>query len=307
VASLKSRQYESLTAYLFLVPTFVFLVVFVFYPVVDTIRNSFFEWSLLSIREKVFVGFTQYFEWFKDPVAPIIFRNIGFIFLSKAIAQVLVGLVIASFLQRIKLKIARIFRVIFFLPVVLSSIAVGMLWAFIFSPDVGLIPLVFQKLHFSRLAVGWLGDFDLALLAVIIVDFWKAVPIPMILTLAAMQNIPEELYEAARMDGGNHRQLFAHITLPLLQRMIGICVVLASIDTIKIFDIIESMTRGGPGHSTQSFATYMYFTAFREYDLGRGSVVGVIVFLLCFVVTFIEMRIFYQETTSGSQALRGAG
>jgi len=273
-----------------------FLVAFVFYPVVSTVKNSFYDWRLLSINEQTFVGIKNYLELFKDPVFTIILRNLSAIFAAKVILQVLVGLGFAAVLDNILSKSARIFRVIFFLPVVLPPIAVGMVWSFIFSPDIGFIPLFFKIIGVNKLAIGWLGDFDLALYGVIIVDFWKMVPIPMILLLAAMQGIPGQLYEAGRLDGANRWQLFIHITMPLLQKMVGICVILASVDTIKLFDIVESMTRGGPGHSTQTFATYMYFTAFREYRLGSGCTIGVIVFVLCFLITLIELRIFQKET-----------
>jgi len=287
---------ENVIAYIFLIPTFAFLVVFVFYPVISTVRNSFYEWSLLSIHEQTFVGIKQYLGLFNDPVFPKILRNIGTIFAVKVIVQVLVGLGLAAILQSIMPKSARIFRVIFFLPIVLTPIAVGMLWSFIFAPDIGLIPLFFQMIGVKKLATGWLGDFDLALYGVIIVDSWEKIPLPMILLLAAMQSIPEELYEAGKIDGANRWHLFRYITLPLLRRMLGISIVLASVDTIKLFDIVESMTRGGPGHSTQTFATYMYFIAFREYRLGRGCAIGMIVFVLCFLLTLIELRAFYKET-----------
>ncbi len=288
------QKKEALWGYLFLTPAIVLLVVFVVYATIVGIGRSFYEWNFLSLRKWEYTGTDNYVRLLNDGVFLLTLKNLLFILIGKIVIQGGGGLLIANILHGLR-QFKRILRTIYFMPAVVAPVAVGMIWSYIFEADVGLVSRAFAGIGIDSLAVPWLGDTTLSLVAVILVDSWQWVSLPMVLFLAGMQAIPDELYEAAKIDGADSFQLFRHITIPGLRVMISIVVILVSINAIKLFDLIRAMTRGGPYHHTETPATWLVQVGLEQYDLGYACAVATVVVILCLLVTLLEIRLLERE------------
>jgi ABC-type sugar transport system permease subunit len=288
------QKREAVWGYLFLTPALVFLIVFMLYATLVGIQRSFTDWNLLSLRNYSFVGIDNYLRLVNDEVFLRTLKNLFFILLGKIVIQVGGGLLIANILHTLRL-FKRLLRMIYFMPAVVAPVAVGLAWSYLFEGDLGLVTRAFAALGIDRLAVPWLSDPTLSLVAVIMVDSWQWVSLPMVLFLAGLQAIPDELYEAAKIDGANSMQLFRHITIPGLWAVTTVVIILVSINGIKMFDLIRAMTRGGPYHRTETPATWLFQIGLERNDLGYACAIATVVVAICFLVTVMELRILERE------------
>jgi raffinose/stachyose/melibiose transport system permease protein len=182
-----------------------------------------------------------------------------------------------------------IFRTIFFLPFVLSEVITGLVWSFIYFPNGGLVNTISATL-FNADAVAWLAEPSLVLYAVFVVITWKYFGYHMVLYLAGLQNIPQELNEAARVDGASGEQILRFITLPLLGSTIRLTLFLAILGSFQIFDLVWVMTNGGPVNASETMATYLFRFGFQRFQLGYGSAVAMVMFVLCFAFSLFYQR-----------------
>ena len=273
---------------LFMAPAFVLYGVFFIWPFARTLYYSLFEWNGFS--DPRFVGLDNYAELTRDE---LFLRGVGRAALWAALAVLLkVGsaLVLAAML-RVPMPGSRLFTTAFFVPVVISSAAISLLFTLIYDLDVGLLNALLRAVGLASWTRSWLGDENTALLAVIAVPVWHTIGYFLVILLAAMHGVPKELYESAELDGAGRWMVFSRITVPMIWTTLQVCIVLAITAAFKSFDYVFVMTRGGPGTSTQVPATYMYETIFIGLKFGYGTAIATAIFLIGLVTTVAFRRL----------------
>lgn len=207
------------------------------------------------------------------------------------------GLILALIMDK-NFKGRNFFRAVFYLPSVLSALVVGYAWSFILNPTMGALNILFQKLGLNFLMQDWLGDARIALFSIIFVVVWQYAGYSMVIYIAGLQNISLDLYEASNIDGVNAWQRFRYITFPLLAPAVTINILLTMISTLKTFDHIFVMTKGGPGYATEVISTLLYREAFTNNNMGYGSAISVILFILITSVSLVTLKYLRRRETT---------
>jgi raffinose/stachyose/melibiose transport system permease protein len=283
---------DKLIIFLFLLPAIILFLLFVIYPILQSIYYSLFNWKGFGPAVD-FVGLDNFKNILQDKVFLIALRNglliIGFsLFLQLPLSLMLAVLVGRDLPGRV------FFRVIFFMPYVLSEVIAALMWLFILNPDPerGFVNAVVVLL--GGKAIPWLGDPKIVMLAIFAALTWKYFGYHMLLFMTGLQNIPTEIEEAGRIDGANTFQNFFYITLPLLSSTIRTSVYLSVLGSIQQFILVWIMTKGGPVNASETLATYMYRFGFVRFQLGYGSAVAIYMFLLCLIFSLIYQRLTRQ-------------
>jgi len=278
--------------YLYLLPTFLLLSIFVFYPIVINIYNGFFEFGLLS-SSKLFVGMENYIELFKDAIfRTSVTNNILYVIFS-FIFQVLGGLVIAAILEDVFFRrVSVLLRTVYFIPVLISMSVIGILFTHIYNPDSGLLNDFLDLIGLESFTRGWLGDTSTSIFAVIAVSQWQSVGYGAMLYILALQKIPNELYEAATIDGAGRIKRFLHITVPQAKEMMFVMSVYTITGSFLVFNEVYVLTQGGPSNSSQVMSTYLYHKAFVDGEFGYGSAIANIMLILTLIFYFIQSKVF---------------
>jgi len=277
---LKALWYRWWHPWIFLIPTLIGLFVFRIGPIAFAFFMSFTDWNIMSHPR--WVGLANYRELFQSDYFKEILAN-TFEFSAIYVSGVMVsGLILALLVNR-KLRGVRIFRTMYFTPVVTSAVAVGIVWSWMLSPRYGIFNFVLEKLLGFE-PPSWLGDEIWALPTVAFVQVWKMAGYYMIIFLAGLQHIPKHLYEAAKIDGASPWQSFWKITLPLLSPTTFFAFTIAIIDSFRNFEIIYTMTQGGPQYATTTLVYSVYVNAFVFYRMGYASAVA---FVLLAIVAFL--------------------
>jgi multiple sugar transport system permease protein len=284
------RRNQWKIAVLFLLPYLVIFSVFRFIPSVGGLLVSFFKWSLGGNPQ--FIGVDNYVNLAQDSSFYVAIKNTLAFFVLTVPVLVVASLLLAMLLNQ-KLAGRKVMRTISIIPYVLIPSIVGIMWNWIYDNNFGLLNYYIKKLGGSP--VFWLTDERFALVAVSIVVVWTYIGYDMILFLAGLQGIPKETYEAAEVDGASRRQVFWHITLPLLKPVTMMVSTLTLVNVVQLFDQIYVMTNGGPGTSTLTMVQYMYTSAFTNYELGYGSAIEVVILLLLMVLITVQNRIGNRE------------
>jgi raffinose/stachyose/melibiose transport system permease protein len=279
----------TLTPYLFLAPALIIYVGFLVYPMLVSLYTSFFDWDGMS-ADMTFVGFKNYVAiFFEDEVARIALVNNIVWTLGCLLVPTSIGLLLALGLNR-GLKGTVVLRTLFYAPAVLPLVAVGLIWGWMYNPNFGAINVILKSIGLGQFAGAWLSGFDTAMPSAFITYAWASVGFPMILYLAGLQSISREYYEAARIDGVSAFQQFRHVTLPGLGESHVIVLSLAVIGGFKVFDLIYTMTYGGPGRVTQVLGTWMYFQAFQYYHAGYGAALAWLIAAIILVIAIPYIR-----------------
>lgn len=271
-----------------LLPALLIYLVFAIYPILQSFYYSFMEWDGFS--DMTFVGWSNFAELFQDPLFWNSAKNNIYVVLASVLGQVPIALFIALLLNR-KLKGSKIFRTIGFMPVVLSTVVISLTWSLIYNSQDGLINELLRTFGLGFLAQNWLGDTQWSMIAVCITVVWQFVGLYLIIFLAALQNVPEEVLEAARMDGANEWMTTWRITIPMIKDTILVAVILCIAGSLRTFDLIYVMTNGGPSHSTDVMALYMFNETFSNLQYGYGSAVSVIIFFFSLLLIFIVTKL----------------
>ena len=278
--------------FLFLLPAIILFLLFVVYPIFQSMYYSFFNWKGFGPAVD-FVGLDNFTNIMKDKVFMIALRN-GFLIIVLSLAvQLPLSLLLAVLVGR-DLPGRVIFRTIFFLPYVLSEVIAALMWLFILNPDPerGFINAVIA--FFGGETQAWLGDTSLVMPAIFAALTWKYFGYHMLLFMTGLQNIPSEIEEAGRVDGANAIQNFFYITLPLLTSTIRTSVYISVLGSIQQFILVWIMTKGGPVNASETMATYMYRFGFVRFQLGYGSAVAIYMFLICLIFSLIYQRLTRQ-------------
>jgi ABC-type sugar transport system permease subunit len=280
-----------LWAYAFVAPQLVLVAAFTLYPIVMTHVYSLYEWPGFGPLDR-FVGLRNYTRILADDLFWNAFQK-SFIFMAGTVAlQLPLALFIAILLNSERLYGRNVYRTLFFIPVVTTSAVIGIVMRSIFASHDGLVNNGLQILGLIDRPIRWLAQGDTAMLALVLVASWKWLGIKMIMWLAGLQSLPAELYDAAKVDGANYWQTFRHITVPLLVP-VGVVVLLFSIvDALTAFDLIFTMTEGGPGFATEFMELYIYRYAFTSFagglpQLGYASAAGVFFGLTVFLISLV--------------------
>lgn len=280
---------SSLPGYALLLPALLCFGAFVVYPIVHTCLLSFFSWSAVQ-QTRLAVGLRNYTDLLADPNFLVALRNNGlFIVLSLAV-QVPLALLLAVGLGS-TLRRHQVLRTVFFAPFVMPIVAVGLMWRLIYEPNFGALNALLTACHAESLAKGWLGEAGLAIFAVIAVSCWRYVGFHMMILLAGLQAIPEEMYEAARLDGASGWQAFRNVTLPLLRKVLLVDALLIVVGSVRIFDLVKVMSDGGPGYASDVLATFMFRAAFTEDRMGYGAAIAVVMLLVTLGFTVVYLKL----------------
>jgi raffinose/stachyose/melibiose transport system permease protein len=260
-------------------PALLVFILFVPFPALFSVVLSFFKWDLVGAMS--FLGLGNYrFMLFDDPVFWKATRNTGIFVILSTLLQLPLAFLLANLLARMTRSGYGIFRGIIFLPVTFSGVAVSLMFYFIYHPNVGLLNGVL-KLAGIGSNFPWLGDARTALVAVIVSLAWQWTGYHMVIYLTGLTTIPDELWEAARIDGANELQVTRHIVLPLLLPAIRVSAILIITSSLKSFDQIYIMTFGGPNHASEVLASQMYLKTFAQLKYGYGSALSTVLLLLC--------------------------
>ncbi|HZR41643.1 MAG TPA: sugar ABC transporter permease [Ktedonobacteraceae bacterium] len=286
---------------LFLLPSAVLYFVLVLLPVLQAVPYSLFTWNGLEPLTH-FVGLKNYMLAITDPVFVKAFTdNITIVVLSLLI-QLPFALMLALVIGK-TLPGRTIFRSIFFMPYVLSDAVAGTIWHFLFLPDnSGLINTVLQHTIPGFQPQLWLADPRMVLFCIFVVMIWKYFGLHLVLYVAGIQNIPDEVVDAARIDGASSLQVSRYITIPLLGSTVRLSIFLSILGSLQYFDLIWVMSQGGPVHGSETMATYLYQYGFQSLSLGYGSAIGMFMFITCLIFALIYQRIIMRRDIDGSLA-----
>lgn len=268
------------TRWVLFVPLGVFLAITYFYPMLYQILLSFEEHTLYTV-EPYFVGLRNYVTVLRDPLFFTALKNAFFWTALSVLFQIILGL-FAALLLNIPRKGYRTFRNLSLLPFVLPPVAIAVTWKWLYNPLYGLINYFVVLLGGEP--VNFLGR-NLALYSVTWVNIWKAFPFYALFILAGLQSIPQDVYEAAYIDGATSLGVFRYITLPLIRPLLSVMALFATVWTFNYFDLIYSMTQGGPGHTTEILATLAYKTVFLKLRFDHAATIGVFMFLVNFILS----------------------
>lgn len=281
------RRREYLTFLGFIAPNFILFGIFTFWPLIYSFFLSFYKWNMIA-PTKEFVRLENYARMFRDPTLLLVSRNTLYLAGGTVFIKLALALGLALLLNQ-RLSGRSIYRAIIFSPTFTTSVAVAMVWSWIFDPFYGLlrVPLNLVGIASPR----WLSDVNWTMPAIIIVSIWNGLGYDMVIFLAGLQGIPRDLYEAARVDGASGWRLFWNITFPLLSPTTFFLLVTSIIGAFKTFDIVAVMTGGGPMNSSNVYVHYLYQNAFRWFKAGYASALAVVFFVVILVITVVQVRL----------------
>ncbi|TDQ37734.1 carbohydrate ABC transporter permease [Aureibacillus halotolerans] len=271
-----------------LLPALLVYTVFAILPILQSFYYSLMEWDGFS--DMVFVGLDNFKELFQDELFWNSMKNNVLVVLASVLGQVPIALFIALLLNR-KLKGLKFFRTIGFLPVVLSTVVISITWGLMYNFEDGLFNVFLRTVGLDALAQNWLGDTTWSMPSVLVTVIWQFIGLYLVIFMAALQNIPEEVLEAARMDGANEWTTTWKITLPMIWDTVIVAVILCISGSLKTFDLLYVMTNGGPAHSTEVMALYMFNQTFGQFQYGYGSAISVLIFAFSLLLIFVVTRL----------------
>lgn len=266
-------------SFLFLLPCVAGCLIFIIIPVFCSFGLSFFDWDLLSTPK--FVGFDNYFELFKEPEFFRVLNNTVIYAVFTTLFAVLIPLFLADILNK-KFKFSDLFKTIYFIPFITPMLVVALVWAWIFDPNVGLMNYIL------RTNIQWLYNPDTAMFAVILVSVVKLIGYNTVMLIGGYAGINSSLPEAAKIDGANAFQTFFKVTLPLLSPVIFFVLIITTISSFQVFDLIYLMTQGGPDGATDVLVYWLYKNSFEYFEIGRASATAYVLFVIIAILSLIQ-------------------
>lgn len=290
---------RNLSLYLFMLPAFIFVLCFMLYPIIYNIIVSFQDLTLMNLKSgnASFIGLENYKTVVNSEKFSIATKNTFIYTIACIVLQVIFGYLLALFFN-LKFPFRNFFRSIFLLAWMTPLVITGTLFTWLFDLDYGVINHFLMALHIIDSPINWLGQESTALLTVIITNVWVGIPFNMILILAALQSLPGDVYEAAKIDGANRFQTFSKITMPLLRPTLFVIIMLGIIYTFKVFDIILIMTGGGPVNATQVLPFFGYEQAFISFNFGTSGAIATIILLILLTLSLVYLYLSRKEETA---------
>ena len=282
---------ETIAGYLFLLPSLFFFLTFVVYPMLMCIFTSFFDSNMGKNTQDVFIGLKNYTELFQDKIFIGALRNTFIIVLVSVPVVMVFSLWVANCIYDMKPWLTSLFRVVFYLPVVTGSVAVTVVWKWMFNNRLGIFNYIFKSIGIIDKNINWLGDSKYALACIIIILLTTSVGQPIVLSVSALGNVDQSLVEAAEVDGSNRRQVFWKIKWPQIMPTTLYILIITMINSFQCFALIQLLTSGGPNHATDTIMYYIYYTAFKLYRYGYGNAMGVILMIIIAVLSAIQFKL----------------
>ncbi len=273
---------RELIFFAFVLPSFLGCVIFIFLPSVFSFILSFFKWNLIS--EIKFTGFLNYIDLLTSEDFWLILKNTIVYAISVTVFATFIPLILASIIKN-KILGKEIYKTAYFLPFITPMIVVAMVWQWIFDPNIGIINYILKS------NLQWLYDSNLAMPALIFVSVWKLIGYNMIIFISGFSTINEQVYEAAKIDGATNKRIFFNITIPLLSPTIFFVLLITTISSFQVFDLIYLMTQGGPENSTNILVYWLYKNAFEFFNIGKASAIAYILFVFILTLTIIQWKL----------------
>ncbi len=295
VATPRPVRRRNLAPYLWVLPALLIYFIFKLLPMIAGIYLSLIQWD--GIEPAKFVGLQNFHRMLDDDIITLALMNNVKYAVGTVIGKTVLALFLALVLNQ-ALRGRSFYRTALFMPVVMSFVVVGILWAWLYNGQFGLVNNLLHKLKLDFLILDWLGDPKVALWSLVIVDIWKWYGFHMVIFLAGLQTISQELYEAARIDGASRWQQFIRITLPLLQPVMLVNITLSLMGAFNVFDIPYVMTEGGPANSTMVMALHIYVRGFKFYKFGYSAAMSYVLLVLVTLMAAIQMRFMSRESVN---------
>jgi multiple sugar transport system permease protein/raffinose/stachyose/melibiose transport system permease protein len=270
-----------------IVPLAIYTLI-VIIPLLSSFYYSFTDWNGFR-QDYNWVGLDNYAKVFRDKLFIGAIKNTLIWMVAAVILPVGGGLSLALLLHE-GIWGANFFKSLFYLPICLSLAVIGQVWIWIYQPNWGLINTILRDIHLDHLTMAWLANPQTALASVIAAWSWQQIGLAMVIFLAGLTSIPSELTEAAEIDGATYLQSLYHVVIPLLSPATVVIIALSIINSLKSFDIVYMMTQGGPFHTTDTLAMFMYNESFKKYYMGYGSAIAVVLFLIAMVIIALYFR-----------------
>lgn len=288
--ALRRSMSSPVASTLMLAPALILCSMLIFIPAALTIVGSFYSFGLTS-QKWVFEGFGNYNRLASDPIFWVALRNNVVIVIGSIILQVGIGCILAAILDRGLPSGKTFFRTITFMPMVVSAVAVALIWLIILDPNIGVLNTIVKSLGLKPPQLGWLGDPNISIYVILVVAAWQYTGFMMVLILAGLQGIPRELYEAAAIDGALGVRAFFYITLPSIRNVLIVAVLITTIGGFKVFDFVYVLTQGGPANATQVLGTYIYLQAFNLTNMGYANAIAVVLLAIAVVLGWMQLKV----------------
>ncbi len=285
VSAARCTRTQARWAWLFLAPALLLLALFTFWPVLWGGYLAFTEYKIIT--PPTWVGLQNFEDLFEDPVFFVSLKN-SLLYLL-IVPAIQLGAIVLAVLVNNSLPGIRLFRAAFYIPVVTSVSVVGIMWGWMYNEQ-GLVNAVLQALRVINEPIGWLSDDRIALFSLMLVTLWRGLGWYMVLYLAALQAIPNDIVEAAVLDGANRRQRFWRITIPMIMPTILLCTVLSTLSAMKVLEEVLIMTKGGPVSSTYTGLYYAYDQGIRAFNFPRALAASMVVSLFCIALAWLNFR-----------------
>ena len=282
---------ETRSAYLFLLPNLIFFVGFVVIPMILCVYTSFFDSTMGKDVEDVFIGLKNYTELWQDPIFLRALKNTFVIVLVSVPTVCIFSLWVSALIYRMKGAVLSTFRCVFYLPVVTGSVAVTVVWKWMFNNYYGIFNYVGKGLGVVDNNINWLGDERFALWCIILILFTTSVGQPIVLYVSALGNVDTSLVEASEVDGANNIQKFWKIKWPPTMPTTLYILVITTINSFQCFALIQLLTSGGPNHSTDTVMYYIYYSAFKLYRYGYGNAMGVVLAIFIALLSAVQFKL----------------
>ncbi|WHY17294.1 sugar ABC transporter permease [Paenibacillus sp. G2S3] len=288
----KKKKWQSY-ALLFILPSFILYTMFVIVPTVGSVYLSFTSWDGISDDVR-YIGFANFVEIWNSPRVHNALKNTMIMTISLVVLENIAAIAMAMMVDKVR-WFRNFFKSVFYFPTLLSGIVMGFVWAMILNYNFGVFNQILESVGLGSWIVDWLGNPKYAMLSIILSTVWKGAGYYMIIYLAGLQGIPQELNEAASIDGAGGWQQFRHITFPLLAGSMTVCMVLSMISALKIFDQIAVMTDGGPGFETETLTYIIYKVGFGELRQGFGTALAMVLFLIILIITVFQVKVLQKR------------
>ncbi|MGF0032285.1 carbohydrate ABC transporter permease [Bariatricus sp. SGI.154] len=285
-----NRKGNRKTAFIYLAPAMLVIIVFLYLPIILNFMNSLYKWGAMS-TEVTFVGAKYYKELLEDETIRIAIKNNLVFAVMSVVCQIGISLVIAAVLEsKFLRRWQSVFRTIYFIPSLLMVTVTGITFKMLYSPSIGLINPILEKIGIDTSGIDILGNAGSAIFGVAAASQWQYIGYTVVLFIVAMQSISEDIYEAAEIDGAGAIQRFFRITVPMMKDTIMINMIIVITGAVRVYDEVYVMTNGGPGRATQTLATYLYQVGFKNDQMGYASAIAFFVFVVTFVLGLFQMK-----------------
>ena len=285
------RRRETVAGYMFLLPSLIFFIGFVVVPMVMCVVTSFFDANMNVNTPDKFIWFDNYIELWKDPVFIKALKNTFIIVVVSVPFTCIFSLWVASAIYKMREGLLSFFRIVFYLPVVTGSVAVTVVWKWMYNNYYGIFNYVLKNTGIISKNINWLGNPQYALWCIILILLTTSVGQPIVLYVSALSNVDNSLVEASEVDGANNLQVFWRIKWPQIMPTTLYILIITTINSFQCFALIQLLTSGGPNYATETVMYYIYYTAFKLYRFGYGNAMGVILAIFIGILSAVQFRL----------------